>query len=142
MRITTLVLRLGVILTASLTVFAQEIVAPEEWLESIRLARGLDSRKQYTKNVKGRHHHHRLASTRNRNFKLIKRAIEVDTAEDPAMAKLSSDSSSLSSSTSTSSKLRKRAQGFPPSSELEHRATEYDNFRIDAVVGCKGESAC
>ncbi|KAI8354330.1 hypothetical protein B0O80DRAFT_498341 [Mortierella sp. GBAus27b] len=109
MRIATFIL--GVILAVSTGVLAQEIIAPEEWFESIKLSRRLVNRQLHNKNSKGRHHHHRLASTRNRSFKLNKRLLDV-------IVDLSSSPSPVTS------RPERRIEDVSLHSELEHRATQ------------------
>ncbi|KAF8936037.1 hypothetical protein BGZ58_004664 [Dissophora ornata] len=109
MRIATLCLGLGVILSASVTVLAQEIIAPEEWFESIKLSRDLATRKlQNSRRVRG-HHHHNQARISSGNMRLSKRSIPIPQGK-----------------TSSPPRLQKRVKGSPPSSEIE---------TVDALAG-------
>ncbi|KAG0250659.1 hypothetical protein BG011_008190 [Mortierella polycephala] len=68
MRILTTYLGLGLFLfCTSVTVQAQEIIAPEEWFESMKLAQNLVSRNLHNRrNARGHHRHHRILNINNK----------------------------------------------------------------------------
>ncbi|KAK5809723.1 hypothetical protein F5H01DRAFT_369627 [Linnemannia elongata] len=74
MRLATLSFSLVTLFAA--TVLAQEIIAPEEWFESMKVAQGLvarhdkrhPSRRHRTTN--GRHHHHK-SNNNHKNYKVV-----------------------------------------------------------------------
>ncbi|KAK3823895.1 MAG: hypothetical protein JOS17DRAFT_833917 [Linnemannia elongata] len=113
MRLATLCLGLVSLFTA--TVLAQEIIAPEEWFESMKVAQGLVARhdKRHSsrqhRNAYSHHHHHK----RNSNLK---------------------NNKVVASSGSGLSRLAKRRWGYPSRLDIEHRATEFNSFRSDAIV--------
>ncbi|KAG0367953.1 hypothetical protein BC939DRAFT_445342 [Gamsiella multidivaricata] len=117
MRTTTLCL--GLVALISSAVLAQEIIAPEEWFESLRLSRSLDARKLHRKNKHHHHHRQRLASIRSRNVNLNKRSTIPIVLPDVE---------------SLSSKLQKRFGEFPLLPELEGRATAFRKFQEEGVV--------
>ncbi|KAH7030281.1 hypothetical protein BKA57DRAFT_478814, partial [Linnemannia elongata] len=106
MRLATLSFSLFTLFAA--TVLAQEIIAPEEWFESMKVAQGLvarhdkchSSRRHRTTN--GHHHHHKSNNNR-KNNKIV-------------------------------TSLAKRRWGYPSRLEIEHRATEFNSFRSDEIV--------
>ncbi|KAF9189292.1 hypothetical protein BGZ49_003836, partial [Haplosporangium sp. Z 27] len=108
-------------------VAAQEIIAVEEWLESIKLSRDLarnhkNKNNNYLKN--GQHHRQRNANQRGR--KTNKRSSLDDNI-------VMSSPSSLSSP--PSSELVERIyRGFPSRSELEKRALYFNSFQADSMV--------
>ncbi|KAF9145820.1 hypothetical protein BGX30_006592 [Mortierella sp. GBA39] len=110
MRLATLTLGLVTLFTA--TVLAQEIIAPEEWFQSMKVAQGLVARhnkrhsSRYHRGT-NRHHHHKNSNRKN------KVAI---------------------SSGSGLPRLAKRRIGYPSRREIELRATEYNSFRSDEIV--------
>ncbi|KAF9437409.1 hypothetical protein BGZ76_000832 [Entomortierella beljakovae] len=102
------------------TVAAQEIIAVEEWFESMKINRGL-----VTRNLHGRQRH-----SRRRGNIIIKRSL---------VENINLDSSSSSSSASSISspaliRLEKRVKGFPPRSEIQQRANYFNSFRADSLV--------
>ncbi|KAG0292476.1 hypothetical protein BGZ96_004106 [Linnemannia gamsii] len=101
-----LCLGLGAFLAA--TVLAQEIIAPEEWFESMKIAQGLVARhdKRHSSRRRQNHHHKNSVSYR-QNKKLA---------------------------SSSSPKLAKRKWGYPSRHEIEHRATEFKSFEADEIV--------
>ncbi|OAQ23207.1 hypothetical protein K457DRAFT_142904 [Linnemannia elongata AG-77] len=113
MRLATLSFSLVTLFTA--TVLAQEIIAPEEWFESMKVAQGPvahhdkrhSSRRHRTTN--GHHHHHKSNSNR-KNNKIV------------------------TSSGSGLPRLAKRRWGYPSRLDIEHRATEFNSFRSDEIV--------
>lgn len=106
MRLATLCLGLGAFLAA--TVLAQEIIAPEEWFESMKVAQGLVARHDKRHSSRRRQHHHHKSSANYRKIKKI--------------------------ASSSSPKLAKRRWGYPSRREIEHRATEFKSFSADAIV--------
>ncbi|OAQ23195.1 hypothetical protein K457DRAFT_142891 [Linnemannia elongata AG-77] len=113
MRLATLSFSLVTLFTA--TVLAQEIIAPEEWFESMKVAQGFvarhdkrhSSRRHRTTN--GHYHHHKSNSNR-KNNKIV------------------------TSSGSGLPRLAKRRWGYPSRLDIEHRATEFNSFRSDEIV--------
>ncbi|KAG0206917.1 hypothetical protein BGX33_007154 [Mortierella sp. NVP41] len=120
MRLNTLCLGLGVFLGA--TIVAQEIIAPEEWFGSMKVAQGLVARHEtHTKRHQGRrqhrqnsHHHHHQRNSNNNNFNRNRKA--------------------ASSSSPPSPRLAKRRWGYPSRLEIEQRATAFNSFRTDEIV--------
>jgi hypothetical protein len=106
MRLATLCLGLGAFLAA--TVLAQEIIAPEEWFESMKVAQGLVARHDKRHSSRRRqHHHHKSSSIHRKSKRLV---------------------------SSSSPKLAKRRWGYPSRLEIEQRATEFNSFRADEIV--------
>ncbi|KAK5796875.1 hypothetical protein F5H01DRAFT_350010 [Linnemannia elongata] len=97
------------------TVLAQEIIAPEEWFESMKVAQGLvarhdkrqSSRRHRTTNG---HHHHHKSNSNHKNNKVV------------------------TSSRSGLPRLAKRRWGYTSRLDIEHRATEFNSFRSDEIV--------
>ncbi|KAK3832009.1 MAG: hypothetical protein J3R72DRAFT_238610 [Linnemannia gamsii] len=117
MRLVTLCLGLGAFFLST-TVIAQELIAPEEWFESMKVAQSLVARhdKRHSKSSSSRqhrqssrHHHHTNKSNRH-NSKINKKVAE------------------------SSPRLAKRRIGYPSRLEIEHRATEFNYFRADEIV--------
>ncbi|KAF9543168.1 hypothetical protein EC957_001230 [Mortierella hygrophila] len=108
MRLATLTLGLVTFFTA--TVLAQEIIAPEEWFQSMKVAQGLVAR--HNKRHSSRHHrgtnrHHHHKNSKNK----------VATLSGPGLPTLA-----------------KRRIGYPSRREIELRATEFSSFRSDEIV--------
>ncbi|KAH7042903.1 hypothetical protein BKA57DRAFT_517869, partial [Linnemannia elongata] len=109
MRLATLSFSLVTLFAA--TVLAQEIIAPEEWFDSMNVAQGLvarhdkrhSSRRHRTTN--GHHHHHK---SNNNKF--------------------------ITSSGLGLPRLAKRRWRYPSRLNIEHRATEFNSFRSDEIV--------
>ncbi|KAF8942442.1 hypothetical protein BGZ47_006466 [Haplosporangium gracile] len=109
MRLTALCLGLVTLFTA--TVLAQEIIAPEEWFQSMKVAQGLvarhnkryQSRRHRTVNS---YHHHKISNSKNKRNKIAL----------------------------SSPKLEKRRWDYPSRREIEQRATAFNSFRADAIV--------
>ncbi|KAG0268366.1 hypothetical protein BGZ95_002494 [Linnemannia exigua] len=122
MRLVTLCLGIGAFFLST-TVLAQELIAPEEWFESMKIAQGLVARhdKRHSKSsssrqhrLSSRHHHHTNKSNRH-SGKSNKKVAE------------------------SSPRLAKRRWGYPSRREIEHRATEFNSFRADEIVHAPAE---
>ncbi|KAF8951442.1 hypothetical protein BGZ46_003978, partial [Entomortierella lignicola] len=107
-------------------VAAQEIIAVEEWLESIKLSRDLarnhkNKNNNYLKN--GQHHRQRNADQQGR--KTNKRSSLDDNIVMSSPSSLSPSSSEL---------VERIYHGFPSRSELEKRALYFNSFQADSMV--------
>ncbi|KAF9274754.1 hypothetical protein BGZ68_000382 [Mortierella alpina] len=118
MRLIAVVLGLGaLLLSTSITVSAQEIIAPEEWFESMKMAQGLVTRSLHnrgSKQLKDRHIHNKVHSSGHKN-KVLKRWL-------------------ISPLTSKPLKPPKKHRGYPKRKEIEARAREFNSFAADAIV--------
>ena len=118
MRLIAIVLGLGaLLLSTSITVSAQEIIAPEEWFESMKLAQGLVTRNLHnrgSKQLKDRHIHNKVKNHGNKD-KMLKRWL-------------------ISPLTSKPLKPPKKHKGYPKRKEVEARAREFNSFAADAIV--------
>ncbi|KAI1316554.1 hypothetical protein EDD11_009819 [Mortierella claussenii] len=113
MRLATLYLGLGALLSVSVTVLAQEIIAQEEWFESMKLSRGLVTRRLHSNRHRVRqqlHHHSHRASSNNPVVDHTQESEEVSPV-----------------------RLQKRVEGFPLLSEIEQRASAFKSFQEDAT---------
>ncbi|KAF9148194.1 hypothetical protein BG015_010086 [Linnemannia schmuckeri] len=105
------ILCLGIVTLFTATVLAQEIIAPEEWFQSMKVAQGLvarhdkrhQSRRHRTAN--SRHHHMSSISKSKRNNIVL-----------------------------SSPNLEERRWDYPTRREIEQRATAFNTFRADAIV--------
>ncbi|KAF9576670.1 hypothetical protein EC968_007018 [Mortierella alpina] len=118
MRLITVILGLGaLLLSSSITVSAQEIIAPEEWFESMKMAQGLVTRNLHnrgSKQLKDRHVLNKVKTNCNKN-KALKRWL-------------------ISPLTSKPLKPPKKHRGYPKRKEIEERAREFNSFAADAIV--------
>ncbi|KAF9965722.1 hypothetical protein BGZ70_004235 [Mortierella alpina] len=118
MRLIAVVLGLGALfLSTFITVSAQEIIAPEEWFESMKLAQGLVTRNLHNrghKQLKHRNIHNKVNHNGNKN-KMLKRWL-------------------ISPLTSKPLKPPKKHKGYPKWKEIEARAREFNSFAADAIV--------
>ncbi|KAF9114187.1 hypothetical protein BGX27_011460 [Mortierella sp. AM989] len=104
-------------------VAAQEIIAAEEWFESMRLNRGLVTRNLRNKHAKGQRYlqQQRQRIRKNNKRSLVQANVEVNVDLGVSLP-------------STEPRLEKRVKGFPPRSEIEQRATDFNSFQADALV--------
>ncbi|KAG9321147.1 hypothetical protein KVV02_007722 [Mortierella alpina] len=118
MRLIAVVLGLGAfLLSTSITVSAQEIIAPEEWFESMKMAQGLVTRNLHnrgSRQLKDRHVHNKVNSNGHKS-KMLKRWL-------------------ISPLTSKPLKPPKKHKGYPKRKEIEARAREFNSFAADAIV--------
>ncbi|KAG0306252.1 hypothetical protein BGZ98_002718 [Dissophora globulifera] len=136
MRLTSLCLGLGAFLSLAVTVLAQEIIAPEEWFESLKLSQQLVTRKLHqNKRIRGQH---RVKNPSQTGSKLSKRSIPPPSSPS-SLSSTGSETPSISSS-STSLKLQARSIEFPLSSEIESRAREFESYRADAISSAPSDS--
>ncbi|KAF9900659.1 hypothetical protein EC991_007042 [Linnemannia zychae] len=117
MRLVTLCLGLGAFLSA--TVLAQELIAPEEWFESMKVAQSLVARHD-KRHSKSSRHHHRQSSRHHHH------------ANNNHSNKVANKSNKKHASSSL--KLQKRRWGYPSRLEIEQRATAFNSFRADEIV--------
>ncbi|KAG0204067.1 hypothetical protein BGX28_003878 [Mortierella sp. GBA30] len=119
MRLTAIILGLGplfMFMSTMITASAQEIIAPEEWFESMKLAQGLVTRNLHNrgnKQLKDRHNHYMAKG--NTKDKVSKRWL-------------------ISPITSKPLKPPKHHKGYPRRKEIEARAREFNSFAADAIV--------
>ncbi|KAF9358169.1 hypothetical protein BGX26_002337 [Mortierella sp. AD094] len=127
------------IFTATLAaVAAQEIIAVEEWLESMKLSRGLVARNLHNKGQRhhqnhNHHRHHqqqqqRHSSRSRKNNSATKRSL-IQAGVNAIVLK-----SSSTPPTHSAPRLQKRFKGFTPRSEIEQRASDFKSFQADALV--------